>query len=121
MKKLFVIMIIIASCQPVIPKEPVVYVRWLRNLEDDMSAYRVYFWRTDIATDGGFLTVSHPDTSQRFDGLYEQHPNQYIYFCITALDTANNESGFSDTVFVFTNQDVAPSIPGGVMAETIYE
>jgi hypothetical protein len=121
MKRLFIALLIIASCQPVIPKEPVVYVRWFKNSEPDMASYRVYFWRTNLTTDGGFLTVTHPDTSQRFDGLYEQHPNQTIYFCVTAVDTANNESGYSDTAFVFTDHDIAPSVPGGVIAETVYE
>jgi len=77
-------------------------ISWRKNKEIDMRWYKIY-------VNGVPLTIDHPDTSVKFLSITKN-----TSFFVTAVDSSQNESGNSDTVFVYIMKDtteVPPIIP----------
>jgi putative component of membrane protein insertase Oxa1/YidC/SpoIIIJ protein YidD len=74
---------------------------WNPNTEEDLAGYKIYYGtapRTaDCPPDGGYSSVLdvHNVTSYTIEGLLE---GQTYYFSVTAYDTSQNESCFSEEV-----------------------
>ena len=93
-------------------------IEWDANTEPDLKGYKVY---QGFASRKYAFAVFVTDTNYVFEhAIYDCT----YYFAITALDSANNESGFSDEVFgwvvSFTPDttvidSIPPSQPGGVV------
>lgn len=98
-------------------------VSWQANTEQDLKGYNVFIG-TVSRNYSESVYVEKPGTSYTFNNLNEG--TQY-YFCVTALDTSGNESGFSQEVYKtiedFSAQDVpdqdlsVPSVPRGVAVQ----
>jgi len=67
-------------------------ISWKANIEDDLMGYKVYYGRE---------SKSYYNTFFIADTFYKVSlPCEIMfYFAVTALDTVNNESDFSDEVF----------------------
>lgn len=68
-----------------------VFASWNANQEVDLSGYRVYSGRASRVYQQ-FLSVSKKQNSAKLVGL----SSGLWFFVVTALDTAGNESGFSE-------------------------
>ena len=82
-----------------------VTVSWDPNTEADLAGYRVYYGTASrnyqVNVDVGL------DTSKVIENL--QSGIRY-YFAVTAYDTANNESDFSEEVSIVLQSNVAPTV-----------
>lgn len=83
---------------------------WVQNTEPDMASYRLY--RTD-GTRVLIGTIAHPATTYDFTVNAPDGQDYTLTFVLTAVDTANNESGDSVTAPFFSNLQ-APAAPGGL-------
>jgi len=68
-------------------------IKWDPNTENDLAGYMVYYGH------------GSGDYQYRIETKYNQRalltdPNKKYYFAVTAYDTANNESGYSQEVFL---------------------
>ena len=106
-------------------------IEWDTNTEPDMAGYRVYM-STDSSTFG--LTpdqakavattqdVAFGLTSATFNGL---DPSQTYWFGVTAFDTSDNESGFSNVVSAQPPDLTAPivsvtaPVSGATLSDTV--
>ena len=88
-----------------------VTLSWNANTESDMASYKIYQTNTPGAWGTPLATVSIPATS--FDIL--NVPDGLIYWCISAVDVAGNESAKSDPVNLNINT-IAPAKPSGLKA-----
>lgn len=76
-----------------------VIISWNANSEADLAGYRIYYGNAsrnyhtqrDV---GGTTEITIPDLTD----------NVPYYFAVTAYDTANNESSYSEEVFIILNQ-----------------
>ncbi len=84
-------------------------VSWQPNSEPDLKGYNVYVG-TASRTYGTPFYVDKAQTSHTFANLSEGT----YYFCVTAVDLAGNESGFSQEASKMIQDIIAPSIPQGV-------
>ena len=87
---------------------------WTANVEPDLSGYYLY-WRDP----GGTFTDANKvdcglSTSQLLTGVV---PNK-TELALTAYDTSDNESGFSDIV-PFDQDDQAPGSPSGLQIQSL--
>ncbi len=80
-------------------------VKWNSNSESDLNGYNLYYG-TSSRNYGPAVPVGKV-TSYTVDGLAE---GQTFYFAVTAVDTAGNESGYS--------QEVRKTIPEAPVQET---
>jgi len=72
-----------------------VILSWRANTESDLAGYNIYY-RTDTTnTFAKLATVNKPDTSYIHTGLTN---GVTYYYKITAVDSAGNESGYSNIV-----------------------
>jgi hypothetical protein len=86
-------------------------VSWQPNKEPDLKGYNVYMGKAS-RTYGTPFYVDKAQLSRTFANLSK---GKY-YFCVTAIDLAGNESGFSQEASKMIKDIVAPSIPQGVTA-----
>jgi len=84
-------------------------VSWQTNKEPDLKGYNVYVGKASRTYDTPFY-VDKAQSSHAFANLSEGT----YYFCVTAVDLAGNESGFSQEVSKIIQDIIAPSIPQGV-------
>ncbi len=111
MRKLLLTLAILLAAIPALAVTHEVKFEWDANTEPDLAGYTLY----RAAVSGGpytaVLDVPAPDTSTLYtiSGDY----NQTVYFVLTASDTSNNESGFSNEVFykLPAPPDVTPPAP----------
>jgi hypothetical protein len=84
---------------------------WSKNVELDMHHYTVYRG-TRSREYSMTVRVNHPDTSAVIGGMIA---NVTYFFAVTAIDTAGNESAFSDEVQFVINDTTAfnPEIADG--------
>jgi hypothetical protein len=75
-----------------IPGNKKVTLIWSRNIEPDISRYRIYFGQSESQMDMVDSSMSACDTTKEIVDLLN---NVTYYFRITAVDSALNESGFS--------------------------
>jgi hypothetical protein len=93
-RKLFSAAILFATLLIVQTAEAAVSLRWDANSESDLAGYRVYY-RVKGTTAYGLLgTITAPTATYSAASL----PNGTFEFVVTAYDTANNESGYSNMV-----------------------
>lgn len=93
----------IAVCALIPPAGGTVVVSWNANSESDLAGYKVYFGNAP----GTYHTTRDAglSTELAINDLVENVP---YYFAVTAYDTANNESSFSDEVFFILNNETTP-------------
>ena len=84
-------------------------VSWQPNSEPDLKGYNVYMGIASRAYDSSFY-VEKLQTSHTFTNLNEGT----YYFCVTAVDIAGNESGFSQETSKIIEDIIAPLVPQGV-------
>jgi hypothetical protein len=81
-------------------------LRWDMGLESDLSGYNIYYGKTS----GQYTrrrTVGNVN-EYRLDGL---NNNEAYYFAITAYDTLNRESDYSNEVAVIVGQPLSSTAP----------
>jgi len=83
--------------------------RFYLSAEPDLKGYNVYVGKASRTYDTPFY-VDKAQTSHTFANLSEGT----YYFCVTAVDLAGNESGFSQEASKMIQDIIAPSIPQGV-------
>jgi len=124
---IFVILLILLACevrkkQKTIHSQAIsgILVRWDQNTEDDLAGYRVYWGFASRQYDSSLTVYTNHFLKESF------RDSAVYYFAVTAFDTANNESGYSDEVWCLTWQDstaivvpdtTAPDEPGGVVCD----
>jgi fibronectin type 3 domain-containing protein len=87
-------------------------IRWRKNSESDFLRYRVYCGTSPTPTIKIDSTTNGiADTSKTFTGL--TNGTRY-YLRVTAVDSAGNESGYSNEVNASPNDRVAPAAPAGL-------
>ncbi|MFQ6615862.1 MAG: FG-GAP-like repeat-containing protein, partial [Fidelibacterota bacterium] len=91
-----------------------VTLTWNRNDEDDADKYRIYGGTTPAPTTPVDSTLSPGDTTKTITGLAN---GTTYYYHITAVDTANNESNFSNEVNVTPGDNTPPAAPTGLIAQ----
>jgi hypothetical protein len=81
-------------------------VSWNANLEADLKGYKVH-WGTSTRN-----YTNHSDIIISTDyNVTDLTPGNIYYFAVTALDTANNESAYSDEVnYTLAVPDTTPPI-----------
>jgi hypothetical protein len=82
-----------------------VTVSWQKNIEPDMLYYSVYHG-TASRSYADTVRIDHPDTSVVIGGLAM---NTLYFFTVTATDTADNESDYSQEVQFFFRDTTAIS------------
>lgn len=73
---------------------------WNANTEPDLAGYKVYYGtsaRTDSCPQGGYQTTLNVGNVTTYT-LNNLTDGQTYYFSVTAFDTSNNESCFSNEV-----------------------
>jgi len=89
---------------PVLGSAASILVSWNANTEDDLAGYKVYYG-TASRSYGSGLDVGNV-TSYRFDNV---PLGRTYYIAVTAYDTSNNESGYSEEASITTGSaDVTP-------------
>ena len=87
-------------------------IRWRKNNDADFLRYRVYRGTSSNPTNKIDSTTNGiADTSKTFTGL--TNGTRY-YLRVTAVDSAGNESGYSNEVNSSPNDRVAPAAPAGL-------
>ena len=86
------------------PGNQQVMLRWNQNTESDLHKYKIYRDTSSPATTliDSCVALSPPDT---FYIDTELSTGQIYYYRVTALDSAGNESGFSDEVSASTTEN----------------
>ncbi|MDI9526503.1 MAG: PKD domain-containing protein [Pseudomonadota bacterium] len=103
LRGLFCLFIFLA-CMPVLGSAASILVSWNANTEDDLAGYKVYYG-TASRSYGSGLDVGNV-TSYRFDNV---PLGRTYYIAVTAYDTSNNESGYSEEASITTGSaDVTP-------------
>jgi len=82
---------VLLTARPLAAEEDVT-LAWNRNEEADIAGYKVYYGMRSGQYD--FAVEAFLDTSFTFTEL----DSARYYFAVTALDTAGNESGFSEEI-----------------------
>ena len=86
-----------------IPDTAKVIVSWDRNTEADLAGYIVRY-----GFESRKYSKSYDAGIDTFKLLYNLPFNKRMFFAVTAYDTADNESGFSNEVDTFITQDTTP-------------
>ncbi len=82
-------------------------VTWNKNTEVDLSGYKVYWGTSSRVYSNNFYVGT--DTTYTVPNLSQG--NEY-FFAVTAIDTANNESAYSDEVnyYIAPSDNTAPTL-----------
>lgn len=86
---------------------------WDPNSETDLAGYRVYYQSTDSNWNKDNQSIVVKDVGNVTTYLATGNIPNNSYVRLTAYDLAQNESGFSNTVFFSEDLDV-PEIPSGL-------
>ena len=89
-----------------------IVIRWRKNAETDFLRYRIYRGTSaQPTTKVDSTTNGIADTSKTFTGL--ANGTRY-YLRVTAVDSAGNESGYSNEVNAIPADRIAPAAPTGL-------
>jgi len=102
-----------------IPIEKYLYATWMPNTEDDLAGYKLYHSPTINGTYTELISVTANDTSCEIQGL---DLDQEHYFKLTAYDTSDNESEFSNVASYIPSpgEDITPpEAPTGLTIEVV--
>ncbi len=91
-----------------------VTLTWTANTENDFLRYRIYEGTTANPVTAIDSSESAFDTTRT---ISELNNGTTYHFRITAVDTAGNESGFSNEVNVTPSDQTAPAAPTSLVAE----
>lgn len=92
------------ACMPALGSAASVLVSWNANTEDDLAGYKIYYG-TASRSYGAGLDVGNV-TSYQFNDVTL---GRTYYVAVTAYDTSNNESGYSQEASITTSSaDVTP-------------
>lgn len=92
-----------------------VKVEWDANTETDLAGYRVYM---GLASGVYGQPVDVGNVTEHTVTLNPEVGTEY-FFAVTAYDTSNNESGFSDEVSIFVPDQTAPEKPKSLIVRII--
>lgn len=103
MKKIFLLIFILFSCSRIYSQT--VMCTWDHNVEADLAGYKVYMGEASRTYNKIFTVTKELNkyniTQMQYDVVY--------YLAVTAFDTANNESAFSNEVtFILKRPDTTP-------------
>lgn len=93
-----VIFILVALCTTVYSQTDSLNIFWDQNPEPDMYAYKLYRSVNGSPNFQVLMTVYHPTTHTTDNQAIV--PGTLYAYTLTAVDSAGNQSGFSDTVSV---------------------
>jgi len=89
-------------------------ITWNKNTELDLSGYRLYHAQVS----GGYTRPNFHDEIPKDTEIYSYSTDAigYHYFALTAFDTSNNESDFSNEAMILLppESDQAPNKPEGL-------
>ena len=93
------------------PGNGVVHLDWNDNPESDINEYKLY--RGTIS--GGPYTEIDADVVSQFDDSNVVNGNRY-YYVVTAVDNANQESGYSNQATAIPTDGIPPAAPQNLAA-----
>ncbi len=93
------------------PGNGVVHLDWNDNPESDINEYKLYRGTTY----GGPYTEIDADVVSNFDDSSVVNGNRY-YYVVTAVDNANQESGFSNQATTIPSDGIPPAAPQNLAA-----
>ena len=100
----FLCLFLFLACMPALGSAASILVSWNANTEDDLAGYKIYYG-TATRSYGTGLDVGNV-TSYQFSDV---PPGRTYYVAVTAYDTSNNESGYSQEASVTTGSvDATP-------------
>ncbi len=100
----FLCLFLFLACTPALGSAASVLVSWNANTEDDLAGYKIYYG-TASRSYGTGLDVGNV-TSYQFNDV---PLGRTYYVAVTAYDTSNNESGYSQEASITTGSaDVTP-------------
>ena len=100
----FFCLLLFLACTPALGFAASILVSWNANSEDDLAGYKIYYG-TASRSYGSGLDVGNA-TSYRFNDVL---PGRTYYVAVTAYDTSNNESGYSQEASItIASADVTP-------------
>jgi len=114
---LLLLLLSILAMASVAMAETNVTIAWDANSESDLAGYRVYRGESSgtyaMVGDVPLASLADPGSPQFVN---ENLPDATYYWVVTAYDTENNESGYSNEVSKKLDT-TAPGIPAGVRIE----
>jgi VCBS repeat-containing protein len=93
------------------PGDGQVSLDWADNSEPDLSGYRVY---RSTTSGSGYSQIASPGSSAYTDSGVTNGTT--YYYVVTAVDTASNESGYSNEASATPTDSTPPAAPSGLSA-----
>ncbi|HPF37433.1 MAG TPA: M64 family metallopeptidase [Phycisphaerae bacterium] len=93
------------------PGDGVIHLDWNDNPESDINEYRIY----RSTTYGGPYTELDADVVSQFDESSVTNGVRY-YYVVTAVDNANQESGYSNQATAIPTDGIPPAAPQNLAA-----